>query len=165
MERVEAILEPFEPEVRREIVERTMLVHEGPLPPASLLRDYDAVVPGLAREIADGAAEERRFGVSGAANAARGEASLRVRGETLVLRPSFAALVAAEGELGSLFALVERAAAGRLMLGELVALLWHCLRDPVAMSREEFAEAVTAAGIAAATPALKMLIAQILGGR
>lgn len=103
--------------------------------------------------------------MSGAANAARGEASLGVRGETLVLRPSFAALVAAEGELGSLFALVERAAAGRLMLGELVALLWHCLRDPVAMSREEFAEAVTAAGIAAATPALKMLIAQILGGR
>ncbi|KQM14561.1 hypothetical protein ASE73_10410 [Sphingomonas sp. Leaf24] len=103
--------------------------------------------------------------MSGAANAVRGEASLRVRGETLVLRPSFAALVAAEGEVGSLFALVERAAAGRLTLGELVALLWHCLRDPVVMSREEFADAVTAAGIAAATPALKMLIAQILGGR
>ncbi len=103
--------------------------------------------------------------MSGEANAARGEASLRVRGETLVLRPSFAALVAAEGEVGSLFALVERAAAGRLTLAELVALLWHCLRDPVAMSREEFAEGVTAAGIAAATPALKMLIAQILGGR
>ena len=36
--------------------------------------------------------------MSGAANTARGEDSLRVRGETLVLRPSFAALVAAEGE-------------------------------------------------------------------
>lgn len=103
--------------------------------------------------------------MSGAANTARGEASLRVRGETLVLRPSFAALVAAEGEVGSLFALVERAAAGRLTLAELVALLWHCLRDPAPMSREDFAEAVTAGGIAAATPALKMLIAQILGGR
>ncbi|KQN80115.1 hypothetical protein ASE90_10045 [Sphingomonas sp. Leaf67] len=103
--------------------------------------------------------------MSGAANAVRGEASLRVRGETLVLRPSFAALVAAEGEVGSLFALVERAAAGRLTLADLIALLWHCLRDPVAMSREEFADAVTAAGIAAATPALKQLIAQILGGR
>lgn len=103
--------------------------------------------------------------MSGAANAARGEASLRVRGETLVLRPSFAALVAAEGEVGSLFALVERAAAGRLTLSELVAPLWHCLRDPAPMSREEFGEAVTAGGIAAATPALKMLIAQILGGR
>jgi len=103
--------------------------------------------------------------MTGVANAARGEASLRVRGETLVLRPSFAALVAAEGEVGSLFALVERAAAGRLTLGELVALLWHCLRDPAPMSREDFAEGVTAGGIAAATPALKMLIAQILGGR
>jgi len=103
--------------------------------------------------------------MTGVANAARGEASLRVRGETLVLRPSFAALVAAEGEVGSLFALVERAAAGRLTLGELVALLWHCLRDPAPMSREDFAEGVTAGGIAVATPALKHLIAQILGGR
>lgn len=101
----------------------------------------------------------------GTANPARGEATLRVHGETLVLRPSFAALVAAEGEVGSLFALVERAAARRLTLAELVALFWHCLRDPAPMSREHFAEGVTAGGIAAATPALKALIAQILGGR
>lgn len=46
-----------------------------------------------------------------AANPERGEAALRVGGATVVLRPSFAALVAAEGELGPLFALVERAAA------------------------------------------------------
>ncbi|KQM57902.1 MULTISPECIES: gene transfer agent family protein [unclassified Sphingomonas] len=99
------------------------------------------------------------------ANPVRGEAHVRVHGETLVLRPSFAALVAAEGEVGSLFALVERAAAGRLTLAELVALLWHCLRDPAPMGRDSFAEGVTAGGLAAATPALKMLIAQILGGR
>ena len=37
------------------------------------------------------------------ANPYRGEASLVVGGETLVLRPSFGALVAAEEELGSLF--------------------------------------------------------------
>ena len=103
--------------------------------------------------------------MSAPANPVRGEASVRVNGETLVLRPSFAALVAAEGEVGSLFALVERAAAGRLTLSELVALLWHCLRDPAPMGRDAFAEAVTAGGLAAATPALKMLIAQILGGR
>lgn len=41
------------------------------------------------------------------ANALRGEAELRVDGRVLVLRPSFAALVAAEAELGPLFALVE----------------------------------------------------------
>ncbi len=100
-----------------------------------------------------------------AANPVRGEAAIRVAGEMLVLRPSFAALVAAEQELGPLFALVERAAAGRLALGELVGLLWHCLRDPPAMERAAFAEAVTAGGIANATPALKILIGQILGGR
>ena len=48
------------------------------------------------------------------ANSARGEAALLVRGERVVLRPSFEALVAAEEELGPLFALVERAADGRL---------------------------------------------------
>ena len=100
------------------------------------------------------------------ANPARGEASLRVGGELLVLRPSFAALVAAEGEVGPLFALVERAADGRLGLAEMVALFWHCLRDPPeALTRDAFAEGVAAGGLAAATPALKVLIGQILGGR
>jgi hypothetical protein len=98
-------------------------------------------------------------------NAARGEAAIRVNGETLVLRPSFAALVAAEGELGPLFALVERAAAGRLALGEMVALFWHCLKEPAPMDRDAFAEGVAAGGLAAATPALKALLEQILAGR
>jgi hypothetical protein len=44
------------------------------------------------------------------ANPARGEAALLIAGEILVLRPSFEALVAAEEELGPLFALIERAA-------------------------------------------------------
>ena len=101
-----------------------------------------------------------------AANPLRGEASLRVAGETLVLRPSFAALVAAEGELGPLFALVERAAAGSLALAEMVALFWHCLRErPDGLTREALGEAVVAGGIAAATPALKLLLGQILAGR
>ena len=63
--------------------------------------------------------------MSAAANVLRGEAELRVGARTFVLRPSFAALVAAEGELGPLFALVERAADGRLALGELASLFWH----------------------------------------
>ena len=63
------------------------------------------------------------------ANPARGEASLRVAGEALVLRPSFEALVSAEGELGPLFALVDRAAEGRLSLAETAALFWHCVRE------------------------------------
>jgi hypothetical protein len=104
--------------------------------------------------------------VSAVANPVRGEAALRVAGETLVLRPSFAALVAAEGELGPLFALVERAADGKLALGEMVALFWHCLHDaPAAVTREMLGEAVVAAGLAGVTPALRGLLGQILAGR
>jgi hypothetical protein len=100
------------------------------------------------------------------ANPVRGEASLRVAGETIVLRPSFAALVAAEGELGPLFALVERAAAGALSLGELVGLFWHCRHDaPAALTREMLGEAVVTSGLAQATPALRVLLGQILSGR
>ena len=84
----------------------------------------------------------------------------------LVLRPSFAALVAAEGELGPLFALVERAAEGRLGLGEMVGLFWHCLgARPEGLTRAGFAEAVTERGLAANTPVLKTLLGQILAGR
>lgn len=99
------------------------------------------------------------------ANALRGEASLIVRGERLVLRPSFAALVAAEEELGPLFALVERASAGALRLAEMVALFWHCRSGwPEAIVREDLGEALAAQGLANATPALKAVLRQILTG-
>ena len=65
-----------------------------------------------------------------------------------------------------LFALVERAAEGRLGLGEMVALFWHCLKEPTeGLTREAFGEGVVAGGLAAATPALRVLIGQILAGR
>ena len=100
------------------------------------------------------------------ANPARGEAAIRVGGRMLTLRPSFAALVAAEQEVGPLFALVERAAVGALGLGELVALFWHCLVErPDGLTRERFGDGVVAGGLAAATPVLKVLLAQILAGR
>lgn len=60
VERVEAILQPLPPVERQEVIEQVMF-HQGPLPPAELLRQYDEVVPGLAREIADGASDERAF--------------------------------------------------------------------------------------------------------
>jgi len=100
------------------------------------------------------------------ANPARGEASVRVAGAELVLRPSFAALVAAEGELGPLMAVVERAGEGRLPIGEVVALFWHCLRDrPEGMTREALGEAVVGCGLQAAMPALRVLLGQIVLGR
>lgn len=104
--------------------------------------------------------------MSGAvANPVRGEAALDLGGETLRLRPSFAALVAAEQELGPLFELVERAADGKLSLGDLVALFWHCLVDREAMTREALGEAMIAVGLAKVTPALKAILQQILAGK
>ena len=98
-------------------------------------------------------------------NPARGEAALVVDGVTLTLRPRFAALVAAEAELGPLFALVERAAAGGLTLAELAGLLWHCLEGAPPLTREAFSEGLVAGGLAGATPALRVLLGQILAGR
>lgn len=100
------------------------------------------------------------------ASALRGEAMLRVGETDILLRPTFAALVAAEEELGPLFALVERAAAGQLKLSEMVALFWHCRSgDGDAVGRTQFSDAVVASGIAASTPALKSLLGQILAGQ
>lgn len=100
------------------------------------------------------------------ANKARGEASLLLECGTVVLRPSFAALVAAEEELGPLFALVERAAAGNLKLSEMVALFWHCRHDVDAeVTREMFSDGIAKAGLSTMTPALKILLGQILSGR
>jgi Phage tail tube protein, GTA-gp10 len=99
--------------------------------------------------------------VTAPANAARGEAEICGH----ILRPTFTALVAAEVELGPLFALVERAASGELKLSEMVALFWHCLADRTGILRSDLGDAVTAGGLAAATPALRVLLSQILQGR
>ena len=99
------------------------------------------------------------------ANQVRGEAAICVGGAELVLRPSFQALVAAEGELGSLFALVERAAEGRLLLSEVAALFWHCVAErPEPVTRERIGEAVAEMGLARTAPVLKGLLRQILQG-
>ena len=99
------------------------------------------------------------------ANPHRGEASLAIAGEPRVLRPSFAALVAAEEELGPLFALVERASSGELKLAELAALFWHCLADRSGVTRNDVGEAVLAMGLAGCAAPLRLLLRQILQGR
>jgi hypothetical protein len=97
-------------------------------------------------------------------NPLRGEASLPVAGTARLLRPSFTALVAAEEELGPLFALVERAGSGGLKLAEMAALFWHCLADREALTREAVGEAVVAQGLAACAAPLRTLLGQILKG-
>jgi hypothetical protein len=97
------------------------------------------------------------------ANAARGEASIVVGDAAVLLRPSFAALCAAEEELGPLFAMVERAAEGRLTLSETAALFAHCAGG--AATREEIGEAIAEIGLAKVAPVLRVLLGQILQGR
>ena len=100
------------------------------------------------------------------ANGFRGETSLEVAGERLLLRPTFGALVAAEEELGSLFELIERAAAGALKLHEIAALFDHLSRGrPEAITRERIGDAVVEKGLAGVTPMLKLVLKQILQGR
>ena len=91
---------------------------------------------------------------------------MEVGGETLVLRPTFGALIAAEEELGSLFEIVERAAEGQLRLQQIVALFDHLSKDrPGAITRERIGEAVVERGIAGVTPILRLVLSQILQGR
>jgi hypothetical protein len=99
------------------------------------------------------------------ANPLRGEAAIRIAGELRTLRPSFTALVAAEEELGPLFALVERAGNGELRLTEITALFLHCLESRDGLSRETVGEAILANGLAASTKPLRALLAAILQGR
>jgi len=98
-------------------------------------------------------------------NERRGEAALLVAGEQHLLRPTFSALVAAEEELGPLFALVERATAGQLRLSETAALFWHCLADRERVPRETVGAAVIELGLARCARPLRILLGQILQGR
>lgn len=98
------------------------------------------------------------------ANPARGEAAITILSRKRRLRPTFAALVAAEEELGPLFALVERAGAGRLKLAEMTALFWHCLADRADLTRDDVGEAIATQGLAASAPALRAVLKQVLQG-
>lgn len=99
------------------------------------------------------------------ANTVRGEATILVGGRPRLVRPTFSALVAAEDELGPLYAIVERAGEGKLRLNEVAALFWHCLADRADLTRDQVGEAVTSMGLAASATPLRALLYQILQGR
>ena len=99
------------------------------------------------------------------ANPLRGEATLAVAGVNHVLRPTFENLVLAEAELGSLFALVERAAGGALTLTEITALLWHCLPIETRPDRTAVGRAVLAMGLVSATAPVRAVLTQVLQGK
>lgn len=98
------------------------------------------------------------------ANAMRGECEVTIAGVRHMLRPSFENLVLAEAELGSLFALVERASQGALTLAEIAALLWHCLPAETRPERAVVGQAVIAMGLIAATRPVRAILAQVLQG-
>lgn len=102
--------------------------------------------------------------MTAAANPLRGESTLCVHGVSYVLRPSFENLVLAEAELGSLFALVERAAGGALTLTEMTALLWHCLPNEGRPERIAVGQAVLAMGLVGATAPVRAVLSQVLKG-
>ena len=97
------------------------------------------------------------------ANAERGEASLVVDGKTIILRPTFQALVAAEAELGPLFQLVDRAVEGGLTLQETAALFHHLAVGEV--SRAAVGQAIVEQGLATTAPNLRIILGQVLQGR
>lgn len=99
------------------------------------------------------------------ANPLRGETSFAVDGCPVLLRPSFENLVAAEGEIGSLFALVERASNGAITLAEITALLWHCAPQASRPEREVFGKAVLKCGLVEATKPVRAILAQVLQGQ
>lgn len=99
------------------------------------------------------------------ANPARGEDAITIKWRKRRLRPSFAALVAAEAEIGPLFAVVERASKGQLRLTEMTALFWHCLADRGDITREDVGEAIAQQGLAAVMPVLRTVLRQVLQGQ
>ncbi len=102
--------------------------------------------------------------MSPAANALRGECDVVIAGQHQLLRPTFENLVLAEAELGSLFALVERASQGALTLAEIAALLWHCLPADTRPDRARVGQAVLAMGLVNATRPVRAILAQVLQG-
>lgn len=98
-------------------------------------------------------------------NPHRGEAAISINGTPRLLRPSFAALVAAEEELGPLFALVERAGTGQLRLAEMTGLFWYCLACPGDLTRDQLGEGIAQLGLAEASKPLRVLLGQILQGQ
>ncbi len=96
------------------------------------------------------------------ANALRGETLLPLGARSLLLRPTFAALLAAEAEVGSLFRLLDRAAAGDVRLADMGALFWHCAVE-AGCERPAFEADLLAAGTAALLEAYRALLAAIFG--
>jgi len=98
------------------------------------------------------------------ANSQRGETNIVIGGQLILLRPSFEALVSAEEELGSLFAMVERASEGSLTISEMAGLIWHCIPPANRPERSAVGTALLGMGLVEAAKPVRAIFAQVLKG-
>lgn len=100
------------------------------------------------------------------ANALRGEVSLVLDGETVSLRPTFAAIMEIEDVLGGVVPLAARAAKGDFGLKDVSVIIratWNAA-DGGRRSLDDVGARVMAAGVVAVAPAVRELLVRILSG-
>ena len=90
---------------------------------------------------------------------------LMIAGKPVLLRPSLENLIAAEEEVGSLFALVERASQGTITIAEITAILWHCIDQVPRPERDVVGDALLESGLVEATKPVRAILAQVLQGQ
>lgn len=98
------------------------------------------------------------------ANSQRGETNIVIGDQLMLLRPSFEALVLAEEELGSLFAMVERASEGSLTISQMAGLIWHCMPLEKRPERSQVGAALLRMGLVEAAKPVRAIFAQVLKG-
>jgi hypothetical protein len=99
------------------------------------------------------------------ANPLRGEVDLDLPGLALRLRPTFAALVAIELEIGGLMPAIERAAAGDVRLFDVAALFWHCAdNDERRPDRAVLEALLLQAGLGRVATPYRLLLTRIFAG-
>lgn len=101
------------------------------------------------------------------ANPVRGEVALRLPSGTLLLRPTFSALVAAEAEVGSLLALLDRAGSGDVRFADLGPLFWHSVSAGGGreQDRAAFEAELVEAGLSGLLQPYRQLLAAVFGAR
>lgn len=104
--------------------------------------------------------------MSDRANPLKGEVEIELGRERHLMRPTFAAIMEIEGELGGVVPLARRAAAGDFGLRELAVIICAGLNGYGArrFTREEVGEMILAAGIANAAAAVRDFLTNVLKG-
>lgn len=104
------------------------------------------------------------------ANPLRGEVAITLDGQAFVMRPTFAAIMEIETELGGVVPLARRAAAGDFGLRDLAVVIRAGLNgaadadDERRVDLDHVGEMIIATGVANVTGPVRDLLTRILGG-